>query len=195
MSKKYYTVFPGEVPSIHDREGKTREEIINSENTLMCLVTLKRMKEKLIEYLEKNSIEYTKLIIAPSFDFFLSEDDVISYPHETSEASYNWGMHLDMINEYVSVDLTCVVYENGEDEEFISPETIKELGIDLTPITVNYNVFVKMISKQNLGNHNLPETFGKYKMRYIEEEVRETLGYNLPTDIVVAEKRKSKGVI
>jgi hypothetical protein len=32
-------------------------------------------------------------------------------------------------------------------------------------------------------------------MRYIEEEVRETLGYNLPTDIVVAEKRKSKGVI
>ena len=31
MSKKYYTVFPGEVPSIHDREGKTREEIINSE--------------------------------------------------------------------------------------------------------------------------------------------------------------------
>ena len=190
MSKKYYTFFPGEVPSIYDREGKTKEEIIKSENTFMCLVTLKRMKEKLIEYLEQNNIDYTRLIIAPSFDFFLSEEDVINYPREKSETSYNWGMHLDMISEYVSVDLTCVVYENGEDEEFIYPETIKELGIDLTPITVDYNVFIKMLGKQDIGIHSLPETFGKYKMRYIEEETKETLGYNLPTDIIVAEKRK-----
>ena len=116
MSKKYYTFFPGEVPSIYDREGKTKEEIIKSENTFMCLVTLKRMKEKLIEYLEQNNIDYTRLIIAPSFDFFLSEEDVINEVDGT-----------EAIDETVEDDTEEVVkdenIENADTKESVKEDT------------------------------------------------------------------------
>lgn len=139
--KKYYPVSGGEIPYITDRKGFSLEEIKKQESTMMGIVTLKRMKEKIVEYLNSNDISYTQVIISPSIDLFISENDVNKYPQEYKDTTYNWGYHLDMIAEYVSLNLSCVVYVNGEDEEFIEPEIIEELGIDLTPIIVKYSIF------------------------------------------------------
>lgn len=195
MTKRYYPVSGGEIPSTSDRPGRTIEEIVKSENTLMSLVNLRRIKTKVTEYLESKGISYTQVIVSPSLDLLISEQDINNYPREWGEATYNWGFHLDVVQDYVSADLTCVVYVDGEDEEFIPPEVLESLGIDLTPMIVNYNVFQKMIDKQGIGKHTLPPTFGAYKKRFIDEEVKEELGYNLNTDIIVTEKEKTKRVL
>lgn len=192
MDKKYYPVSGGEVPSITDRPGYTLEELKKQENTLMGIVNIKRMKEKIIEYLNSNNISYTQVIISPSLDLLISGEDIKKYPVEYEDYTFNWGYHLDMVPDYVSLDLSCVVYINGEDEEFIEPEIIEELGIDLSPIIVKYNLFQKLLYKQGLKSNYLPQTFGEYKSKFISEEAKDGLGYNLITDIVIAEKQKVK---
>lgn len=188
MLKKYYPVSGGEVPSINNKFGITQEDIIKSEQTFMSLVTLRRIKDKVTEYLENNGISYTQIIVSPALDILVSEQDVINYPSESQDKTYNWGLHLDIIKDYVLSDLSCVVYLNGEDEEFIHPEILENLGIDLTPMIVNYNIFKNMIDKQGIGKSTLPPTFGEYKKRFIDEEVKEFLGFSLPIDILVVEK-------
>lgn len=188
MLKKYYPVSGGEVPSINNKFGITQEDIIKSEQTFMSLVTLRRIKDKVTEYLESNGISYTQIIVSPSLDILVSEQDIINYPSEFQDKTYNWGLHLDIMKDYVLSDLSCVVYLNGEDEEFISPEILENLGIDLTPMIVNYNIFKNMIDKQGIGKNTLPPTFGEYKKKFIDEEVQKILGFYLPTDIIVVEK-------
>jgi hypothetical protein len=195
MEKLYYPISGGEVPSIIDRPGRTIEQIKKEENTLMSLVNLKRIKDKITNYLEANGISYTQVVVAPSLDLLISENDVKTFPTDPSKAGYNWGYRLDIVPNYVSADLSCVVYINGEDEEFIDQPILEELGIDLTPMIVNYNVFVNFLSKQGIGTHKIPATFGEYKKIFIDEEVEEQLGYNLCTDIIISEKEKNKKVL
>lgn len=49
-----------------------------------------------------------------------------------------------------------------------------------------------MLSRYGLNSPYLPPTFVEYKKRFIGEEVKEGLGYNLQTDIIIAEKPKIK---
>ena len=49
MEKLYYPVSGGEVPSTTDRPGRTLEEVKKQENTLMSLVNLKRIKDKITQ--------------------------------------------------------------------------------------------------------------------------------------------------
>ena len=192
MEKKYYPIYGGEIPTLKNREYYTIEEIKSNENTFMGLVTLRRIKEKVIEYLNSNDISYEKIIISPSLDLLVSENDIKNYPVETENRTYNWGFHLDVIPEYVSLDLSCVVYIDGDDEEFIKPQILEELGINLKPIIIKYSLFVKALEKQEITSHELPPTFVEYKKRFIDEEVKQTLGYSIPTDIVISTKTKVK---
>lgn len=189
MNKKYYPLDNGAVPQLIN--GKTKEEIEISEDTAKGIFTFQRLKYKVLEYLEENSIPYTQVIFSPSFEPLISEDNVRNFPSD-GDATYNWAYRLDMINEYVLLDLTCVAIINGEDEELLYLEEYDNFGLDLSPIIVKYSLFIKLLDRANVVKHTLPLSFGNFKREYIKEATKTIFEKPFVTDVIIAEKTKVK---
>lgn len=189
MEKKYYPWDNNAVPQI--KGGLTKQEVISSENTAIGLFTFQRLKNKVIEYLEENNTPYTQVIISPLFEPLISEDDVISYP-SNGETTYNWAYRLNMLDDYISLDLKCVTFINEDDEELLFLEEHNNFGLNLSPIIVRYGVFIKLLEKMEIVSHTLPLTFGEYKKRYIKDATRGFGETPFITDVVIAEKVKIK---
>ncbi len=187
----YYPVMGGSVPELTN--GRTRETIIKEENTFSTIVTLKRLISKVREYLDTKGISYTQIIISPSVDLLMSEKDVKEFPTEIGEGTYNQLLRMDDIKNYCSVDLSCVCYIDGANEELIYPTEHDNFGLDLDPKIVKYDLFIKLLDKAEIVGHRLPNTYGQYKMMFIEEELKEELGYNLNTDIIAVDKKYRLG--
>lgn len=189
MEKKFYPWDNGAVPQLIG--GLTEQEIISSENTAIGIFTFQRLKIKVLEYLEENNIPYTQVVFSPYFEPLISEDNVRSYPSD-GEITYNWAYRLNMINEYTSLDLTCVAVINGDDEELLYLKEHDNFGLNLSPIIVKYSLFMKLLEKIEIVSHTLPLTFGDYKKRYIKDATKELGEEPFVTDIVIAEKAKVK---
>lgn len=189
MEKKYYPWDNNAIPQLIG--GLTKQEVISSENTAIGIFTFQRLKNKVLEYLEENNIPYTQVIFSPYFEPLISEDNVMNYP-SNGETTYNWAYNLNMINEYISLDLNCVTIINKDNEELLYLEEHNNFGLNLSPIIVRYGVFIKLLEKIDIINHTLPLTFGEYKKRYIKDATKEFGENPFITDVVIAEKAKIK---
>lgn len=185
--EKYYIVVGG----MQQRKvnGKTIAEIENSEDTFHAIITLKRLKEKIIEFLNDNGIPYTKVIISPSIDLYLNGKHFEEYDNIMTMANYGSAFRMDFLKDLCSLDLTCISYIYGDEEELIYPADYDNFGLDLSPITIKYSVFRSLLDKCEIIDTTLPKTFGEYKKEFIDAETDERLGYNLCTDIVLCERK------
>ncbi len=183
MDEKYYIVTGGAQQQKID--GQTKEEIISQENTAQALITLKRLKEKVIEYLKEKEIPFTKVVISPSIDLYLSGKNMDEYENIMKPENYGEAFRMDFIYDYCSIDLTCIAYMFGDEEELIYPHEHDNFGLNLNPIVIRYNLFRDLLGKTDIVNTAMPPSFGEYKKAFIDAETSEYLGYILDTDITI----------
>lgn len=192
MEKKYYPMENGSIPQLIG--GLTKEEIVKAENTSKAFFTFRLLQNKVMEYIENNGIPYTQIVFSPYFEPLISEDNVRNFPTD-GDATYNWAYRLDMINEYMLLDLSCIAIINGEDEDLLYLAEHNNFNLDLSPMIVRYELFTKLLNKSNIISHTLPKTFGEYKTSYIKDAVRSLATPPFVTDIIVSEKEKIKSNI